>query len=252
MNKSRSGHCQSKVAGLSYSTEDRELGRPELTPLGKCCGMLRWPKRKSWFKAQADGSFMDKTADSTNRASGPQLKREQAAMLSHYELMHGLALISNLRLRKYLGLIEAQRAKKTVEEDPLDTLRKAMRQEASIKPKARMLWDENREIDLYTWGPLQLFFCVAWAFLDKYRYLSAQHPNLVSADLDRYIEENRAGLDATRDLRDWVLHPGGSRQPDSAMEMLFSAGGVPGNAYPLEMVNRLVNLAAKFLEQLGE
>ena len=113
---------------------------------------------------------MDKTADSTNRASGPQLKREQAAMLSHYELMHGLALISNLRLRKYLGLIEAQRAKKTVEEDPLDTLRKAMRQEASIKPKARMLWDENREIDLYTWGPLQLFFCVAWAFLDKYRY----------------------------------------------------------------------------------
>ena len=195
---------------------------------------------------------MDKTADSTNRASGPQLKREQAAMLSHYELMHGLALISNLRLRKYLGLIEAQRAKKTVEEDPLETLRKAMRQEASIKPKARMLWDENREIDLYTWGPLQLFFCVAWAFLDKYRYLSAQHPNLVSADLDRYIEENRAGLDATRDLRDWVLHPGGSRQPDSAMEMLFSAGGAPGNAYPLEMVNRLVNLAAKFLEQLGE
>ena len=71
---------------------------------------------------------MDKTADSTNRASGPQLKREQAAMLSHYELMHGLALISNLRLRKYLGLIEAQRAKKTVEEDPLETLRKAMRQ----------------------------------------------------------------------------------------------------------------------------
>ena len=55
-------------------------------------------------------------------------------MLSHYELMHGLALISNLRLRKYLDLIEAQRAKKTVEEDPLDTLRKAMRQEASINP----------------------------------------------------------------------------------------------------------------------
>ena len=57
-------------------------------------------------------------------------------MLSHYELMHGLALISNLRLRKYLDLIEAQRAKKTVEEDPLDTLRKAMRQEASINPRS--------------------------------------------------------------------------------------------------------------------
>ena len=29
-------HCQSKVAGLSYFTEDRGLGLPELTPLGKC------------------------------------------------------------------------------------------------------------------------------------------------------------------------------------------------------------------------
>ena len=35
------GHCQSKIAGLSYSTEDRELGRPELTPLGKCSGVGR-------------------------------------------------------------------------------------------------------------------------------------------------------------------------------------------------------------------
>ena len=34
------GHCQSKIAGLSYSTEDRELGRPELTPLGKCSGAV--------------------------------------------------------------------------------------------------------------------------------------------------------------------------------------------------------------------
>ena len=33
-------HCQSKIAGLSYSTEDRELGRPELTPLGKRSGAV--------------------------------------------------------------------------------------------------------------------------------------------------------------------------------------------------------------------
>ena len=64
--------------------------------------------------------------------------------------------------------------------------------------------DAGREINLYAWGPA---------------------PRLVSADLDRYIEESSAGLDAARNLRDWVLHPGGSRQPDSAMEMLFSAGG---------------------------
>ena len=35
------GHCQSKIAGLSYSTEDRGLGLPELTPLGKCSGVGR-------------------------------------------------------------------------------------------------------------------------------------------------------------------------------------------------------------------
>ena len=34
------GHCQSKIADLSYSTEDRELGRSELTPLGKCSGAV--------------------------------------------------------------------------------------------------------------------------------------------------------------------------------------------------------------------
>ena len=33
-------HCQSKVAGLSYFTEDRGLGLPELTPLGKCGGAV--------------------------------------------------------------------------------------------------------------------------------------------------------------------------------------------------------------------
>ena len=173
-------------------------------------------------------------------------------MRSHYELLRGLAIISNLRLRKYLDAIQDHRAKKTPQEDMLHAVRKSIRQEASIDPKARMLWDANRELDLYAWGPMQLFFCVGWAFLDRYRYLRNQHPDLVFADLDRYIEENSAGLEATRNLRDWVLHPGGSRQPDSAMEMLFSAGGAPGNAYPQEMVNRLVELAAKFLRQLGD
>ena len=34
------GHCQSKVAGLSYSAWDRGLGRPKLTPLGECSGAV--------------------------------------------------------------------------------------------------------------------------------------------------------------------------------------------------------------------
>ena len=33
-------HCQRKVARTEFSTDDRELGRPELTPLGKCGGAV--------------------------------------------------------------------------------------------------------------------------------------------------------------------------------------------------------------------
>ena len=123
-------------------------------------------------------------------------------MLSHYEVLRGLAIISNLRLRKSIDAIQDERAKKASQEDMLHAVRQSVRQEASTDPKARMLWDANRELNLYSWGPMQLFFCVAWAFLGRYRYLRNQHPDLVFADLDRYIEENSAGLEATRNLRD--------------------------------------------------
>ena len=33
-------HCQRKVARTEFSTDDRELGRPELTPLGECGGAV--------------------------------------------------------------------------------------------------------------------------------------------------------------------------------------------------------------------
>ena len=32
-------HCQRKVARTEFSTDDRELGRPELTPLGEWLGL---------------------------------------------------------------------------------------------------------------------------------------------------------------------------------------------------------------------
>ena len=34
------GHCQRKVARTEFSTDDRELGRLELTPLGECGGAV--------------------------------------------------------------------------------------------------------------------------------------------------------------------------------------------------------------------
>ena len=187
----------------------------------------------------------------TDRQRAKHLRKEHAAMRSHYALMRGLALISDIRIRPYLDLIEDQRAKKQTEDVALREIRQAIRQKASIDPKARMLLDADREVDLYAWGPIQLFFCVALAYLDRYRYLRDHDPELVFADLDRYIEENRDGLDATRKLRDWVLHPGGRRRPDDAMVMLFSVRDGWRNAYPLELVNRIVELAREFLEQLG-
>ena len=38
--KTKRRHCQRKVARTEFSTDDRELGRPELTPLGECGGAV--------------------------------------------------------------------------------------------------------------------------------------------------------------------------------------------------------------------
>ena len=173
-------------------------------------------------------------------------------MLSHYELMRGLALISQIRQARYVNLIGEERSKGRTGDEVLRAVRQATREEISIKPKGRVFFDAERELDLYAWGPMQLFFCVAWAFLDRYRYLRDRHPDLVCDDLDRYIEENRAGLDATRTVRNWVLHPGIRRHPDDAMAMLFSVRDGWRTAYPVNIVNRLVELAGTFLEQLRE
>ena len=188
----------------------------------------------------------------TDRRRRNQLREELLAMLSHFELMRGLALISEIRQVRYLDLLGEQRSQGRTGDEALRAARQATREELAIKPKARVFFDADWELDLHAWGPMQLFFCVAWAFLDRYRYLRGQQPDLVCDDLDRYIEENCAGLDATRKVRDWVLHPGIRRRPDDAMVMLFSVRDGWQTAYPVDIVNRLVDLAEKFLEQLRE
>lgn len=191
-------------------------------------------------------------AQYTKRQKKKQLKKEYAAILSHYHLLNGLRLISNARLRRFLDAVQYQRDNPTSNEDILRTIRRSLCQSVPLTPKARMLWDADREVDLYAWGPFQLFFCVAWAVIDRYRYLTPLHPELAFSDLDHYLKENQAGLDATWKLRNWVLHPSYARRPDDAMELLFAAGGAPGNIYPQEMVNRLVGLVAGFLEHLND
>ena len=56
----RAWHCQSKIAGLSYSTEDRELGGPNLTPLGERSGAIEleivpWAAGSSQVEVVVDG-----------------------------------------------------------------------------------------------------------------------------------------------------------------------------------------------------
>ena len=49
-----------------------------------------------------------------------------------------------------------------------------------------------------------------------------------------------------------MLHPGIRRRPDDAMTTLFSVRDGWRTAYPVDIVNRLVELAEVLLEQLHE
>ena len=62
----------------------------------------------------------------TDRRRARQLRGEFLAMLSHYELMRGLAVISELRLKRYLDLLEDQRARNRTEDESLQAVRQAV------------------------------------------------------------------------------------------------------------------------------
>ena len=187
------------------------------------------------------------------RQKRKELKREYVAILSHYQLLRGLALISNMRIRQFLDVVQSEGRDKATTEDGMNVIRQKICQVAGLQPRARMLLDVPREIDAYVWVPMQLFFCAAWALVQRYRYLKGRHPELLFTDLDGYIEENSSAFDAVRNLRDWVLHPGYARKADDAMEVLFfGADGKPVNSHPQDIVNQLLALAAKFLGRLNE
>lgn len=181
-----------------------------------------------------------------------QIKKEYVAMLAHYELLQGLALISSIRVRRFLGIVRDEGVEKINTLDGMNLIRGKMFEVASIQPKARMMWDVTREIDSYVFGPMQLFFCVSWAVIDRYRYLANQHPDLVLVELEQYVHINSVSFDAAKKLRDWVLHPGYSRSPDKAMTMFFGNDGTPVNSHPQQIVNRLLALARQLLERLCE
>ena len=182
-----------------------------------------------------------------------RLQREHRAMQRHLGLLRGLILLTELRLSEH-DAVKKELGITTVEgREPLYALRTLL--QTKYMPgdaKARMLFDEFQEIDLYVTGPLELYYCLAQAMVERYRYLTADDPTLCHPDLDSYLIANAPAFDAVVNLRDWVLHPGYSRQSDKAVSMLWGENGEPVGDHPYTMVARLFQMFSEFMENLDE
>ena len=106
-------------------------------------------------------------------------------MQRHLTLLRGLILLTELRLSEH-DAVKKELGITTVEgREPLYALRSLL--QTKYMPgdtKARILFDEFQEIDLYVTGPLELYFCLAQALVDRYRHLTADDPTLCHPDLD--------------------------------------------------------------------
>ena len=181
-----------------------------------------------------------------------QMRREYRAFLGHYDTLHGLVVLADVRIRQleealnYLGIVRIETSEQA------NAVRDRIQSEhMKGEPRARMLWDVPEEIDLYVWAPLELFFCSAQAMIERYQYLKAAHPDIAYPSLDNYINDNRAAFDAVTNLRDWVIHPGYSRKADDAVGDLFREYEKQNAGHPYQMVGQLLDLYRRFLEQLS-
>ena len=81
--------------------------------------------------------------------------------------------------------------------------------------------------------------------LPVYRQLTAEDPTLAHAELDRYRIANSPAFDAVKNLRDWLLHPGYSRQTDKATSMFWDENGEP-------VADRPESISVRLLQFFGE
>ena len=182
-----------------------------------------------------------------------RLRREHRAMQRHLALLRGLILLTELRFSEHEA-VKKELGITTIEgREPISAFRNML--QTKYMPgdtKARMLFDEFQEIDLYVSGPLELYFCLAQAMVERYRHLTAEDPALCHPDLDSYLIANAPAFDAVMNLRDWVLHPGYSRQSNKAVSMLWDENGEPVGDHPYTIVARLFKLFEEVIEKLDE
>lgn len=182
-----------------------------------------------------------------------RLRRELRAMQRHLAMLRGLILLTELRFSEHEA-VKQELGITTIEgREPIDTFRNLLQTKYMPgDPKARMLFDQFQEIDLYVSGPLELYFCLAQAMVGRYRHLASEDPTLSHPDLDRFLIANAPAFDAVVNLRDWVLHPGYSRQSDKAASMLWGENGEPVGDHPYTIVVSLFNLFGEVIENLNE
>ena len=185
--------------------------------------------------------------------SKQRLRREHRAMQGHLDLLRGLLLLTELRFNEN-NAAKKELAITTVEDrETLSALRALLRTEYMPgDAKARMLFDQFREVDLYVTGPIELYFCVAQAMVERYRRFTAQDETLRHPDLDLYLIANAPAFDAVKNLRDWVLHPGYSRRADEAASILWDENREPASDHAYTIVARLFGLFREVVEDLDE
>ena len=181
-----------------------------------------------------------------------RLRREHRAILRHLALLRGLILLTELRLEEQDAAKGELGITKPEGREPLSALRNLLR--TKYMPgdtKARMLFDEFQEIDLYVTGPIELFFTLAQAMVERYWKLTAEDPTLCHPDLDRYLIANAPAFDAVKNLRDWLTHPGISRRTDEAVSRFWDEDGNPAADHPYTISARLLQMFGEVAEKIN-
>ena len=182
-----------------------------------------------------------------------QMRREFRAFLGHHYTLCGLEILARVRIRQFLEAMQESGIDRIESLDQYDTIRERILSEGmNNAPKTRMAWDVPKEIDIYVWGPLELFFCSAQAMIDRYNHLKALYPELAFPRLDNYIDDNQSVLDAVENLRDWVTHPGHMREAHDALAEIRREYEDRRLGHFYEIVRSLLDLYRQFLERFDK